>query len=93
MSLPKIDLRGRNSTVSMMELRSKPGEVFDMVMRGLSIRVERNGKHVGTIVPPDAEGDTTIVYPNGKIEGPMPLTFRMPELIRRSKHEAVKGEG
>jgi hypothetical protein len=55
MSLPKIDMHGNNATISMMELRSKPGEVFDLVFRGLCVRVERAGKHVGTIIPPDEE--------------------------------------
>lgn len=76
MSLPKIDMRGKNATVSMMELRSKPGEVFQLVESGLSVRVERNGRHVGTIIPPDAEGESTIVHRDGRIEGRMPLTFR-----------------
>ena len=61
MSLPKIDLRGKNATVTMMELRRGPGEIFDMVSKGLSIRVERNGKHVGTIVPPGFESEETVI--------------------------------
>jgi DNA (cytosine-5)-methyltransferase 1 len=75
-TLPKIDMRGKNATVSMMELRSQPGEVFLLVQKGLSVRVEKNGKHVGTIIPPDAEGEETVVHRNGRIEGSMPLTFR-----------------
>ena len=70
-------MRGKNATVSMMELRSRPGEVFSLVEKGLSVRVEKNGKHIGTIIPPDAEGDETVINRNGKIEGRMPLTFRM----------------
>ena len=76
MSLPRRDYRGRNASVSMMELRSQPGEVIDSVAHGMSIRVEKNGKHVATIVPPEADGDTTEIMPDGSIHGPMPLTFR-----------------
>lgn len=77
MSLPKIDLRGKDATVSMMELRNRPGEVFQLVERGLNVRVEKNGKHIATIVPPDAEDDEmTIIHPDGRIEGRVPLTFR-----------------
>jgi len=78
MSLPKIDMRGKNATVSMMELRRTPGEVFALVQKGLSVRVERNGKHVGTIVSPGAEDDETVIHSDGRIEGRMPLTFRWP---------------
>ena len=76
MSLPIKDFRGQNATVSMMELRSKPGEVFDLVANGLCVRVEKNGKHVGTIVPPDWESESTTIESNGKIHGRIPLTYR-----------------
>ena len=74
--LPKIDMRGKDATVSMMELRSRPGEIFMLVEKGLSVRVEKNGKHIGTIIPPDSEGEETIVHRDGSIEGKIPLTFR-----------------
>jgi hypothetical protein len=77
MSLPKKDFRGQNATISMMELRSNPGEVFDLVSHGLHVRVERSGKHVGTIVPPDEEDTETVIHRDGTIEGRIPLTFRV----------------
>lgn len=78
MSLPRKDFRGKNATITMMELRSRPGEVFDLVAHGLSVRVEKAGKHVGTIIPPGAESenDETIVHSDGRIEGRIPLTYR-----------------
>lgn len=85
MSLPAIDFHGKNATVTMMELRSKPGEVFKLVESGLCVRVERNGKHVGTIVPPDWGSDETVVRSDGKITGRIPLTYRRPELLRKER--------
>jgi antitoxin (DNA-binding transcriptional repressor) of toxin-antitoxin stability system len=75
--LPKIDMRGKDAMVTMMELRSKPGEVFQLVERGLHVHVDKNGKHIATIVPPNEESDeTTVIHSNGRIEGRIPLTFR-----------------
>jgi len=76
MAIPKRDYRGQNFTVTMMELRSQPGEVMDLVAHGMSCRVERNGKHIATIVPPENEGDSTEIFRDGSIKGPIPLTFR-----------------
>lgn len=77
MSLPTKNFRGRNATITMMELRSQPGEVMDLVSHGMTIRIEKSGKHVATIVPPDHDnGDTTEIMPDGKIVGAVPLTYR-----------------
>ncbi len=76
MTLPRKDFRGTSATVSMMELRSEPGEVIDRVSHGMTVHVEKSGKHVADLVPPDGAGDTTTVHPNGSITGPIPLTFR-----------------
>lgn len=76
MSLPRKDFRGQEATVTMMELRSEPGEVIDRVMHGMTIRIEKSGKHVASLVPPSAVGDDTVVLPDGSICGPIPATFR-----------------
>lgn len=59
-----------------MELRQQPGDVMDRVMNGMTIRIEKNGKHVATLVPADADTDTTVIRSDGSIAGPVPKTFR-----------------
>lgn len=78
MTLPTMDWHGRETTISMMELRGKPGEVIDAVGHGLTVYVEKNGKLIACLVPPNyvMNRDTTIIHCDGSIQGFMPLTFR-----------------
>jgi antitoxin (DNA-binding transcriptional repressor) of toxin-antitoxin stability system len=76
MPIPKVDFRGRRVTVSMMELRSKPGEVIDSVRNGLVVDIEKNGKIVAVLSRSAQDTETTIIHPDGSMSGQMPLTFR-----------------
>ena len=76
MPLPKKSFLGQRSTISMMELRSKPGEVVDCVSHGLTVDVEKNGKKVATLLPPDSDSVDTVILSDGTIQGAVPLTYR-----------------
>ena len=76
MPLPRKDFRGQAAIVSMMELRSAPGDIIDRVTHGMTVNIEKCGKLVASLVPATGNGDTTVVHPDGSITGPIPLTFR-----------------
>ncbi len=75
MPLPKQDLRGQYARISMMELRSTPGDVIDRVSHGMTVIIEKNGKQVAVLASSDNSQDT-VIFPDGSISGPIPLTFR-----------------
>lgn len=74
MSLRKISFWGQRARVTMMELRTEPGEIFDRVKRGMVIEVTKSGKVVGVISPPPLLGDADcIVHSDGSWEGERPI--------------------
>ena len=66
MPLPAKDFRGHEASVTMMELRAHPGEVFDRVAHGMIVHVEKNGKRIASIVPVGASDEVTRI----------PITYR-----------------
>ena len=74
MPLPKRDLRGQRATITMMELRSNPGEVIDSVAHGLTVGITKAGKEVAVLSQSDNNQDT-VIHRDGSISGPIPLTF------------------
>lgn len=79
MPIPKLSFVGETATVTMMELRSNPGEILDRVSRGLTVNVTKSGKWVATMRAPSLaarDDDTIIIRPDGTTEcGRKPLTF------------------
>jgi len=88
MPLPARSRRGETHTVTMMELRQQPGEVFEAVRDGACVRVTKQGRHIGTIVPNDFNTNdldrTIVIRSDGTSEdGRMPVTWRRPDLLRQ----------
>lgn len=77
MPIPKLDFTGEEATVTMMELRSNPGEIIDRVSRGLVCTVTKNGRPIVTMrAAGPLSGDTIIVRRDGTTaDGRKPLTF------------------
>jgi prevent-host-death family protein len=76
MSLPAKDYRGQSASVTMMELRARPGDLLDRVEHGLTVYIEKNGKRIAALVPINEADENTVINRNGKITGRIPLTFR-----------------
>lgn len=68
MGVPRKDFSDQTYTVSMMELRETPGDIIDRVAHGATVHIEKNGKHVATIVPVE-----TVIHPDGTWTGKRPL--------------------
>lgn len=49
--IPKWDTAGQEATITMMQLRSQPGEVLDFIVAGGTVHITRQGKNVATITP------------------------------------------
>ena len=77
MSLPTKNFRGQAVTITITELRSALGDVMDRVAHGMIVTVEKNGKSVAVLAPPTRpQSEEVVVWPDGSIDGPLPLTFR-----------------
>ena len=46
-------LGGKEVTITMMDLRSAPGDVMDLVLQGATITVTRQGKPIAVIHTPE----------------------------------------
>lgn len=63
------------SKITMMELRSQPGEVLRAVeVDRRKITITKNGHDAAKLVPA-GDGESTIIHLDGTIEGEMPVTF------------------
>jgi prevent-host-death family protein len=85
MSLPKRNRKGETHQITMMELRSQPGEVLDAARDGAIIHITKNGTHIATLVGADSGlvDDIIIIRPDGTtVGGQKPLTWREPGLLR-----------
>ena len=61
-------------TITMMDLRKRPGEyAHEVYKHGKSFLVTNQGRPVFKIVPCE---DVTTIKPDGTTSGPKPLTFR-----------------
>ena len=76
MPLPKKDFRGQTASLTMMELRSAPGEAIDRVAHGMVIHITKGDKYVADLGPPGSFESDTVVHSDGTITGQIPLTYR-----------------
>lgn len=71
MALPRKDYDGQEATITVMELRERPGDAIDRVTHGMKIHITKNGKHVASLVPPE----NTVINSDGSFSGARPLTM------------------
>lgn len=83
MALPKLDFRGQDGYVTMMELRSAPGDVIDRVSRGMTVYITKGSargkkKIVAALVPANyvMNRDEITITSKGDVVGQVPLTLR-----------------
>ena len=68
-------------TITMTEFRAEPGEHVRAVHRhGSSFTITKSGRIVARLVP--ADDAHTVVERDGTVHGPMPLTYRRPDLLK-----------
>lgn len=49
----KVSLAGQHETISLSDLRSRPGDVFQAVELGQTFDVTKNNRVIATISPPE----------------------------------------
>lgn len=73
---------GKVKRITMMQLRSEPGEYFHLVYKhGETIIITKAGREIAQICPID----TMVITSNGRSHGEMPITYKRPELIKEEK--------
>jgi hypothetical protein len=77
MPLPRKDFRGQTATLTMMELRARPGDAIDRVADGMVIHITKGDKYVADLGPPGSFESDTVVHPDGTITGQIPLTYKL----------------
>lgn len=68
-------------TITMMQLRAGPGELFREVWKhGRSLLITKGGKPAAFLVPPTyvPPDDTIVIERDGSFRGGIPLTFKQP---------------
>lgn len=49
----KLSLKGTEETISITELRSRPGDILTQVEMGASFKIERNGRLIAVLSGPE----------------------------------------
>ncbi len=68
----EITLQGKFETISVSELRSKPGEVLQQVGLGKIFVIQKNGKPVAVLSKPPGETLAMEIGPNGSTSFTLP---------------------
>lgn len=51
MAIPKWNASKQEATITMMELRSAPGEAIDFIEAGGTLHITKQGRNVATLAP------------------------------------------